>query len=126
MFIINKTDKPNELQLPLFIPTEKIVRISAKKKQITELETKIGELFAGDLVNNLPSYPYLSHSWQQAKLARLIDQLEKITSEIKKEVYLDAICGDLETSYQLVRELSGKEYDEDLLEIIFQKFCLGK
>ena len=62
MFIINKTDKPNELQLPLFIPTEKIVRISAKKKQITELETKIGELFAGDLVNNLPPYPYLSHS----------------------------------------------------------------
>ena len=56
----------------------------------------------------------------------LIQQLETVISELKKEVYLDALCGDLEAAYKLVKELSGKEYDGELLDIIFSKFCLGK
>jgi tRNA U34 5-carboxymethylaminomethyl modifying GTPase MnmE/TrmE len=74
----------------------------------------------------LSPYPYLSQSWQQAKLIKFIQQLESVIKELKKETYLDAICGDLEVSYKLVKELSGKEYNEDLLDIIFSKFCLGK
>ncbi|CAI2196038.1 8917_t:CDS:2, partial [Funneliformis geosporum] len=91
----------------------------AKNKQLTELETKINELFASDLINNLSAYPYLSQSWQQAKLSTLIQQLATIIKELKKETYLDALCSDLETSYKLVKELSGKEYNNDLLDIIF-------
>jgi tRNA U34 5-carboxymethylaminomethyl modifying GTPase MnmE/TrmE len=49
-----------------------------------------------------------------------------VIDELKKESYLDAICNDLEVSYKLVKELSGEEYNEDLLDIIFSKFCLGK
>lgn len=62
LLIINKIDKPNKLKFPAFIPTEKILRITAKSKQLRELETKISELFASDLINNLPSYPALSQS----------------------------------------------------------------
>lgn len=91
-----------------------------------ELETKINELFASDLINKLSPYPYLSQSWQQGKLTKLIQQLEGVISELEKETYLDALCGDLEVSYKLVKELSGKDYNEELLDIIFSKFCLGK
>ena len=104
----------------------KILKISAKNQQLTELETKIKELFSSDLINNLSPYPYLSQSWQQAKLNNLIQKLEIVISELKKETYLDAICGDLKDSYKLVKELSGKDYNEELLDIIFSKFCLGK
>jgi tRNA modification GTPase len=114
------------LQLPNYISQEKVLKISAKKQQLSELETKINELFASDLMNNLPSYPYLSQSWQQAKLTKLIQQLETVINELKKETYLDALCSDLEASYKLVKQLSGKEYNEELLDIIFSKFCLGK
>ncbi|CAI2161546.1 13845_t:CDS:2 [Funneliformis geosporum] len=126
LVIINKIDKKNNLQLPNYIPSQKTLKISAKNKRLTELETKVNELFGSDLINNLPSYPYLSQSWQQAKLTILIQQLETIINELKKETYLDALCSDLETSYKLVKELSGKEYNNDLLDIIFSKFCLGK
>jgi tRNA modification GTPase len=91
-----------------------------------ELETKINELFATNLLINSPNYPYLSQSWQQTKLTKLIQQLERVVSELKKETYLDALVSILETSYKLAKELSGKEYKEDLLDIIFSKFCLGK
>jgi tRNA U34 5-carboxymethylaminomethyl modifying GTPase MnmE/TrmE len=49
-----------------------------------------------------------------------------VVGELKKETYLDALVSILETSYKVTTELSGKEYKEDLLEIIFSKFCLGK
>ncbi len=55
-------DKPNKLQLPNFVSSEKSLEISAKKQQLSELEAKIGELFASDLINNLSPYPYLSQS----------------------------------------------------------------
>ena len=90
------------------------------------METKINELFASDLISKLAPFPYLSQSWQQAKLTQLIQQLTGAINELKKEVYLDAICGDLEISHKLAQELSGKEYSEELLDIIFSKFCLGK
>jgi len=126
LLIVNKIDEPTKLTLLSDISSAKICRISAKNRQLSELETKINELFASDLINNLSPYPYLSQSWQQAKLIKFIQQLESVIKELKKETYLDAICGDLEVSYKLVKELSGKEYNEDLLDIIFSKFCLGK
>ncbi|CAG8499686.1 5981_t:CDS:10 [Ambispora gerdemannii] len=112
-------NKENKLQLPNEISHKKILKISAKNKQLSELEAKISELFTSNLINNLSPYPYLSQSWQQAKLTKLTQQLETVISELKKETYLDALCGDLEVSYKLVKELSGKEYNEDLLDIIF-------
>nr|CAG8551334.1 15248_t:CDS:10 [Entrophospora candida] len=85
LLIINKIDEPNKLHFPALFSTEKVLRISAKKQQITELENKINELFASDLISNLSPYPYLSQK----------------------------------ANYKLVKELSGKEYNEDLLDIIF-------
>ena len=87
---------------------------------------KIQELFTTNLLTTSPAYPYLSQSWQQTKLTKLIQQLKTVISELEKETYLDALCGDLEISYKLVKELSGKDYNEELLDIIFSKFCLGK
>ena len=126
LLIINKTDKPKKLQVPDCVSPQKICRISAKNKQLGELETKIQELFTTNLLANSPPYPYLSQSWQQTKLTKLIQQLEAVISELKKETYLDALIINLETSYKVTQELSGKEYKEDLLDIIFSKFCLGK
>src|SRR5256714_5973379 len=62
LLIVNKADKPNKLQVPSFVAPKKILRISAKKQQIGDLEAKISELFASDLINKLSPYPYLSQS----------------------------------------------------------------
>ncbi|MCE8159181.1 MAG: tRNA uridine-5-carboxymethylaminomethyl(34) synthesis GTPase MnmE [Candidatus Moeniiplasma glomeromycotorum] len=126
LLIINKIDEPSSFCPPIFISSEKICRISAKEYKLTELENKIEQLFASNLISDLPTYPVLSSGWQQAKLTQLIQQLTSITEALKKKVPLDAICSDLEIGYKLFRELSGKEYQEDLLEIVFSRFCLGK
>ena len=62
MLIVNKVDKESKLKLPNYLSREKIIKISAKKQQLSELETEISKLFASDLINNLSPYPYFSQS----------------------------------------------------------------
>lgn len=126
LLIINKIDEQSKLNFCSTINSEKICRISAKNQQINELENKISKLFSSNLVLNNSPYPYLSQSWQQAKLVKIIQYLEIVVKKLQEEDFLDAICGDLEIAYKLVKELIGKDYNEELLDIIFRKFCLGK
>jgi tRNA modification GTPase len=126
LLIINKIDEQSKLYLSSEIISEKICRISAKNHQINELEDKIGKSFSSNLVLNKSPYPYLSQSWQQAKLVKIIKYLDTTVDLLQEEAFLDAICSDLEIAYKLVKELSGKNYNEELLDIIFSKFCLGK
>ncbi|WNE40984.1 MAG: tRNA modification GTPase MnmE [Mycoplasmataceae bacterium] len=125
LLIINKIDEQNKMNFSN-VSSENICRISAKNQQLSELEEKIKNLFSSNLMLEHNHYPYLSQSWQQSKLNKLIIQLEIAIKELQERDYLDAICGNLEISYKLVKELGGKDYNEELLDIIFSKFCLGK
>jgi tRNA modification GTPase len=51
---------------------------------------------------------------------------KEVIIALEKEIPVDIIAGDLQNSFHLLRELSGNDYDEDLLDIMFSKFCLGK
>ena len=47
-------------------------------------------------------------------------------SEIANEVPIDMLTIDLRESYELLGELIGETYKDDLLDELFSKFCLGK
>ncbi|WNE41456.1 MAG: tRNA modification GTPase MnmE [Mycoplasmataceae bacterium] len=127
IIVINKKDLEKKLIIPKHIEKKNVVEISAEKKEIKNLEEKIIEVFSSNiLVENSSHYPFLSHSWQQSKLKAIEKNLKEVKSELKKEIPVDIIAGELQKSFHLLRELSGNDYDEDLLDIIFSKFCLGK
>lgn len=129
LLIVNKIDVANQLNVPPYIDSKKIIRVSAKNNRLEELENKISEIFASDLITNLSTYPYLSQAWQQSKLKEVIAKIDEVISGLKKkEIYLDALATcELKWIWETIRELSGKECSrEELLNIIFSKFCLGK
>jgi len=125
LIIINKSDIKKKIKIP-HKEIKKIIEISAKNKQISELEKKINKWFGKHLVKNIPDHPYLAQNWQIVKLNSLSKKIKNIMKEIKKGTYLDAICGDLEIIYNSIKELSGKNIKEEIIDIIFSKFCLGK
>jgi tRNA modification GTPase len=126
LVIINKEDLQSKLKIPDFIQKEKIVKISAEDKKIENLEIKIKEMFLTGMDNNDSQYPFLSHSWQQSRLKMIEEKLSEIIKALEKNIPVDVIAGDLQISFRLLRELSGNDYDEDLLEMMFNKFCIGK
>lgn len=128
IIIINKADLEKKIELPDEIPAKDIVLINAQARKIEKLEEKIEQLLIKDSRQTLffSPYPFLSQSWQQNKLQELIEQIGEITQALQEEIPLDVISSDLQTALRLFQELSGKECQQDLLELLFSKFCLGK
>jgi tRNA modification GTPase len=59
-------------------------------------------------------------------LQELAKKIDEIIQALKQEIPLDVVSGDLKIIFHLLKELSGKEYNEELLDVIFSEFCLGK
>jgi tRNA modification GTPase len=49
-----------------------------------------------------------------------------VLKALENKIPVDILAGELQTSFRLLREISGNDYNEDLLDIIFSRFCLGK
>ncbi|RHZ37292.1 tRNA uridine-5-carboxymethylaminomethyl(34) synthesis GTPase MnmE [endosymbiont GvMRE of Glomus versiforme] len=126
VIIINKIDLKKKLKLPNEILAKNPISINAKNGEIKDLETRVEQLLVKDLGNIHSPYPFLSQSWQQSKLQELIKQIDEITQALQQEIPLDIISGDFQIVFHLLKELSGKEYNGKLLDIIFSEFCLGK
>ena len=60
----------------------------------------------------------------------LIKKAEKVISEavnnITQQLPYEIVADDLRISYNALGEIIGEEYDEDILDEIFSKFCVGK
>lgn len=127
IFIVNKTDLSSRLKLPKDVRKfENVVMINAKAGQIQELENKIEQLLVKDLEKTYSPYPFLSQSWQQSKLKELNKKLQELIKALKAQVPLDIVSSDLQIAFRLLQELNGKNCQQDLLNVLFSKFCLGK
>ena len=126
IIIINKADLKKKLNLPDEILAKNPVSINAKNGEIKDLEAKVEQLLAKNLINIHSPYPFLSHSWQQSKLQELTKTIDEIIQALQQEIPLDVVSSDFQTAFYLLKELSGKEYNGELLDIIFSEFCLGK
>ena len=124
--IVNKIDLEKKLTLPSDISSSSIVLIDAKNGKIQGLEQRIKKLLTHDLEKIHSSYPFLSQSWQQAKLHEIIKKIEETILALKQEIPLAIVSEDLQVIFRLLRELNGKDHHPNLLEVIFSKFCLGK
>lgn len=126
VIVVNKCDLANKLQIPAFIQKEKVIEISAGNKNLRKLELRIKELFLVGFDSQDNQYPFLAHAWQQSRLKMIEEKLNKLITAIDNKIPVDVLAGDLQIAFRLLRELSGNDYDEDLLEMMFSKFCIGK
>lgn len=120
----------NKIDLKQYFPKkffnrEKIYPISAKyNKGIEQLKNAIVSFYKRKLSSNLPqtgNYFYLN--------ARHIEALTKVATLLKQaeqEEYLDASIMNLRTALDNLGTITGTVTNEQILDIIFQKFCVGK
>ncbi|WNE41820.1 MAG: tRNA modification GTPase MnmE [Mycoplasmataceae bacterium] len=126
ILIINKNDLKKNLKIPNYIDKSIIVEISAEKGEIKKLENKVESLFSSKIINDSSLYPLLSENWEQSKLKKIKKNLNEVLKALENKIPVDILAGELQTSFRLLREISGNDYNEDLLDIIFSRFCLGK
>lgn len=125
IIVINKTDLLNKLNKQELL-NETIVEMSViNNKGIEDLKKQIKKIFnLEDLESK--NYNFFSSIRVSNLLNEALDLVKIVQENIKNEIPLDIISIDLRRIYDILGEINGESYDEDLLDELFKRFCVGK
>ena len=127
LVLINKVDLENKLdRRKLSIKEDRIVELSIiENKGIDKLKDKIIELFRlNELETKDPTY--LSNSRSISILKKCLNKITEIEDAIKNNIPIDMIELDIKNIWEELGTINGSTYEEELLDEMFQRFCLGK
>lgn len=124
ILINNKCDLQKNIELENI--DEKVINISTKNNiGIDELLDKIIELFnLEELETN--DLTYLSNARSISKIKEAKQAIEEIKTGIKSNVAIDMIEIDIKNVWNLLGEITGETYEDELINQLFSQFCLGK
>ena len=92
---------------------------------LDELKKMIREMFNFDKIEK-GDFNFLSNARQISILKEVQKIINDIELGIKQKIELDILQIDLIKINKLLGEIIGEEYEEELLDFLFSKFCLGK
>lgn len=127
LILINKIDLDSKLDRnELKVDKYKIIELSiTENKGIDELKEKIVELFnLNELETKDPTY--LSNSRSISILKRCLNRVEDIEKALKEDMPIDMIELDIKSIWEELGTINGSTYEEELLDEMFSRFCLGK
>lgn len=102
-----------------------VVEISAIENNITNLKDKIIEKFnLNEIDKKDPNY--LFNIRQISTLKKTISNIEDLKKGLKEELPVDILEIDLKQIWELLGDVIGKSYKDELIDEIFNNFCLGK
>lgn len=115
--VVNKMD--NELKVNI----DGAVYVSCQNKDLKQLEIRIKEIF-NDLSYN--DEPLLFNARQLGLLTQARRHLMEAKFQAENGQVIDLISIDLKQAYSCILQILGRSNQEDLLDSIFSRFCLGK
>ena len=121
IIFINKSD----LESNISIDEDVIYGNTLNNAGLDELKNKIKELFNMDNISN-SDLNYLSSANQIATLKECLKSVEDIEIALENDLTIDMLEIDIKRIWELLGNLIGESYDEELLDNLFSKFCLGK
>ena len=125
IIVINKNDLSSKIDRTL-LKDYPIVEISVTEDQgIDQLKNKIKEMFNLSKINQ-KDYNYLSNV-RQISLAKNADKvLNEVMEGINQKMPIDMVEIDLKNAWEILGEIIGETYTDELLDQLFSQFCLGK
>ena len=125
IIVINKNDLKNNLDITK-INNKNIVYTDTKSDNgIDTLKDKIKELFNIGKIN-YNEFVYVSSLEQLNKLQEAKESMENIKIGLEKEEPIDIIEIDIKNIWNILGEITGESYTEELLDNLFSDFCVGK
>ena len=127
LVLVNKIDLERMLDLDkLNIDKDRVINLSIINNQgIDELKDKIVELFKlNELETQDPTY--LSNTRSISILKNCLKKSEEIEESLKNNLPIDMIELDIKAIWEELGKINGSTYEEELLDEMFKRFCLGK
>ncbi|WP_409021839.1 tRNA uridine-5-carboxymethylaminomethyl(34) synthesis GTPase MnmE [Dellaglioa sp. P0083] len=127
--ILNKTDLPENLdrkELESMVDPTEIISISVLKHEgMKQLEEKIANLFFGGIENSQTTV-MITNSRHIGLLNQAETALDDVITGIASGMPIDLVQIDMTRSWELLGEITGDSYKDELLTELFSQFCLGK
>ncbi len=127
IIIINKIDLDSNLDRTLLSNyQDNIIEISVKKNiGIDLLKDKIISLFNIEELNTKDP-TYLSNVRSINILNSCLDKVNDIENAVNNNLPIDMIELDIKNIWEELGKINGTTYEEELLDEMFKRFCLGK
>ena len=121
--IVNKTDLDKKIDDDKLSNT---VYVSAlNDDNIDEIGNKIKKIFNLEKIETA-DLTYLTSARSQAILRKVLDSVKAVRKGIEENYPIDMVEIDLKDIWNLLGEIIGESYDEELLDQLFSRFCVGK
>ena len=121
--LINKIDIKNQ---EIDINTDNVIRISAKTGEgIEDLENKIEEMFNLKKLDTENEF-IITNIRHKDLLNKARNGLKQAKETILNGLPIDMISINIKTAIESLGEILGESISEDVLNKIFEKFCVGK
>ena len=122
IIIINKTDLESKLNLYV----EDAIKISIKDNTgIEDIKKRITEIFNLDKIST-NDMSYLSNARSISLIKQSLNKINECLNNIKNNTPIDIIELDLKECWNILGEIIGETYTDELIDEIFSRFCLGK
>ncbi len=125
IIVINKNDLDSKIDLSRLEGRKIVYTNTVTLEGIDTLKDKITELFKLEEIKK-NDYNYITNVRQISKIKECLKRIDDIKESLDNEVPLDMIEIDLRDIWDILGEIIGESYTEELLDELFSKFCVGK
>ena len=125
IIFINKSDLDSKIDLKKIDGYNIVFGNTKDKDGLNQLKKKITELFNLNVIEQ-SDYTFLSNARQISLIKRVKLIVNNIIDSLNNDLPIDVFTIDLRDAYDLLGEIIGETYKDDLLDELFSKFCLGK
>ena len=123
--VINKNDLASKIDLRKLEGRETVFTNTTSLLGIETLKDKITKMFNLEKITK-EDYNYITNTRQIAKIRECLGRLSDINTSLENEMPLDIIEIDLRDIWDMLGEIIGESYTDELLDELFSKFCVGK
>ena len=123
--VVNKNDLEQKIDLKKLQDKEVVFINTLTEEGIISLKDKIKELFHLEKIEQ-NDVNYLTNTRQIAKIKECLSIILDIEAGILNELGLDILEMDLRNVWETLGLIIGESYNEELLDELFSKFCVGK
>ena len=124
IIVINKKDLERNIKLPENL--ENVVETDTNSIEgIDSLKSKIKEMFNLEKITT-KDYTYLSNSRQISLIKKAYQSILSAEKSLNESLPIDLIAIDLKECFDFLGQVIGISYTDEIIDNLFENFCVGK
>lgn len=124
IIVINKKDLERNIKLPENL--ENVVETDTNSIEgIDSLKSKIKEMFNLEKITT-KDYTYLSNSRQISLITKAYQSILSAEKSLNESLPIDLIAIDLKECFDFLGQVIGISYTDEIIDNLFENFCVGK